>query len=110
MVHPSTHIYQQAIANITALIGPRPDPQPRIRYDTPDHEATNAQFRAEVDAQLEAAREAAPNMSYLGATTEVGIRDIAMTFARYDRRDRAFAWDRAVKAECARLQGERLAA
>lgn len=103
-------IYQQARANVAALLGPRPNPGLRIRFDTPDHEATNAQFRADADAQMEKARLAAPSMAYAGANTPEGIRDIALTLAKFDRWDRALAWDRAVKAECSRLESERLAA
>ena len=84
-------IYEQAKVNVTALLGPRPDPGLRIRFDTPDHEATNAQFRADIEAQLEAARKAASGMSYVGAKPAAGIHDIAVSLAHYDRWERAFA-------------------
>ena len=103
-------IYEQAKVNVTALLGPRPDPGLRIRFDTPDHEATNAQFRADIEAQLEAARKAASGMSYVGAKTAAGMHDIAVSLAHYDRWERAFAWDRAVKAECRRLEAEMVSA
>ena len=101
-------IYEQAKVNVTALLGPRPDPGLRIRFDTPDHEATNAQFRADIEAQLEAARKAASGMSYVGAKTAAGIHDVSL--AHYDRWERAFAWDRAVKAECRRLEADMVSA
>ena len=103
--------YEQARANVAALLGPRPDPILRIRFDTPDHEQTNATFRADIQAQMDAARLAAPRMEGIRSQTEDGIRNIAATLARLNRFDRALAWDRAVKAECRRLEaGERIAA